>query len=220
MVSFENCIDEKINQRVVALQQVFANNPFKGFIETVPAYASLAVFYDIGVVRKHHVISSTVFDCVKYFIEQLLQDLNDDLPVIKRPTITIPVYYNGADLALIAAQHQLSEEEVIQIHVSKTYRVFMVGFLPGFAYMGSVDELIATPRRLSPRITVPAGSVGVAGIQTGIYPMESPGGWQLLGQTPLKIFNKEKAHPCLLQAGDEVQFVSISKTTFENLYEY
>ena len=96
----------------------------------------------------------------------------------------------------------------------------MVGFLPGFAYMGSVDELIATPRRLSPRITVPAGSVGVAGIQTGIYPMESPGGWQLLGQTPLKIFNKENAHPCLLQAGDEVQFVSISKTTFENLYEY
>ena len=96
----------------------------------------------------------------------------------------------------------------------------MVGFLPGFTYMGIVDERIATPRRATPRTTVPAGSVGVAGIQTGIYPMESPGGWQLLGQTPLKIFNKEKAHPCLLQAGDEVQFVYISKTTFENLYEY
>ena len=204
----------------MALQQLFAANHFKGFTETVPAYASLAVFFDVRMVKKNYVVSTTVVDFVKTFTEQLIEKLNDDVPEVQRNTITIPVYYNGDDLALIANEHQLQEVEVIRIHTSKIYRVFMVGFLPGFTYMGSVDERIATPRRSSPRIKVPAGSVGIAGFQTGIYPLDSPGGWQLLGQTPIKIFNKEKNNPCLLKAGDSVQFISISKATFENLNEY
>lgn len=220
LVSFENVIDEAINKRVMALQQLFAANHFKGFTETVPAYASLAVFFDVRMVKKNYVVSTTVVDFVKTFTEQLIEKLNDDVPEVQRNTITIPVYYNGDDLALIANEHQLQEVEVIRIHTSKIYRVFMVGFLPGFTYMGSVDERIATPRRSSPRIKVPAGSVGIAGFQTGIYPLDSPGGWQLLGQTAIKIFNKEKNNPCLLKAGDSVQFISISKATFENLNEY
>ena len=202
------------------MQQLFAKNNFKGFVETVPAYASLAVFYDVKTVKKNYPVGSTVFDFVKIFTEQLLMQLNSEGTELQSITITIPVYYNGDDLALIATTHQLSAEEVIRIHTSKIYRVFMVGFLPGFTYMGSVDERIATARKSSPRIKVPAGSVGIAGFQTGIYPLDSPGGWQLLGQTPVKIFDKEKTGPCLLKAGDQVQFISISKATFENLDEY
>jgi inhibitor of KinA len=199
---------------------LFIQNHFKGLVETVPAYASLAVFYDAAMVKKNQAVSSTAFDFVKTVTEQLLRQLNDQTPEVQSNTITIPVYYNGDDLAVIAKQHQLQEEEVIRIHTSKTYRVFMVGFLPGFTYMGSVDERIATPRRSSPRIKVKAGSVGIAGFQTGIYPLDSPGGWQLLGHTPIKIFDKEKNNPCLLQAGDEVQFISISREIFECMYEY
>jgi inhibitor of KinA len=201
------------------LQQALAKNNFKGFVETVPAYNSLAIFYDAARVKENHHVTTTVFDTVKKFTEKLIYEINSTT-VIKKATITIPVYYNGPDVAFVATQHQLSAEEVINIHTAKSYRVFMIGFLPGFAYMGKLDERIATPRLPSPRTNVPAGSVGIAGFQTGIYPMQSPGGWQIIGQTPIKIFDAAKNNPCLLQAGDEVQFIAISKTDFEKLNEY
>ncbi|HNN71429.1 MAG TPA: carboxyltransferase domain-containing protein, partial [Ferruginibacter sp.] len=106
------------------------------------------------------------------------------------------------------------------IHCARTYRVFMIGFLPGFAYMGAVDQRIAVPRHAAPRTNVKAGSVGIAGSQTGVYPLDSPGGWQLIGQTPLKLFNANKNPVCLLAPGDEVQFISISKEKFEAQYEH
>jgi inhibitor of KinA len=203
----------------VLLQQALAKINFKGFVETVPAYNLLAIFYDAVKVKDNYPVTSTVFDVVKNFTEKLINEINNTA-VIKRATVTVPVYYNGPDLEFVATRHQLSIEEVIKMHTAKKYRVFMIGFLPGFAYMGKVDERIATPRLASPRTNVPAGSVGIAGFQTGIYPMQSPGGWQIIGQTPIKIFNAAKNNPCLLQAGDEVQFVSISKTDFEKLNEY
>eukprot|EP01136_Pigoraptor_vietnamica_P038048 Opistho-1_new@106825 len=134
--------------------------------------------------------------------------------------ITIPVCYDlslAPDLVELATLHQLSVEEVIQLHTAQTYRVYMIGFLPGFAYMGSVDERIRTARKANPRTKVPAGSVGIAGEQTGIYPLDSPGGWQLIGQTPLPLFDATRTDPCLLQPGDEVQFCSISLTAFHKL---
>jgi inhibitor of KinA len=201
------------------LQQALAKNNFKGFVEMVPAYNSLAIFYDTVRVKNNYPVTTTIFDVVKKITEKLINEINSTA-VIKRATITIPVYYNGEDLEFVATQHQLSIEEVINIHTAKSYRVFMIGFLPGFAYMGKVDERIATPRLSSPRTNVQAGSVGIAGFQTGIYPLQSPGGWQIIGQTPTKIFDATKNNPCLLQAGDEVQFVSISKTDFEKLNEY
>ena len=220
LVSFENCIDIGINEKVLALHQLFAQKSFNGFIETVPAYNSLAVFYNVTEIKNNNTSYTTAYDFVKSFTELLLAELNSNPSFIINKTITIPVLYNGEDLASVAEQHQLSIEDVISIHTAKPYRVFMVGFLPGFPYLGKLDDRIATPRLAAPRLNVKAGSVGIAGFQTGIYPSESPGGWQLIGQTPIKIFDKEKNIPCLLSAGDNVQFISISKADFETLYEY
>jgi len=111
----------------------------------------------------------------------------------------------------------LSIETIIQLHTAKTYRVYMLGFLPGFPYMGTVDNAIATPRKQTPRLTIEAGSVGIAGEQTGIYPFSSPGGWNIIGRTPLKMFDAVREQPSLLQPGDRVQFKSISLSAFEKM---
>ena len=189
-------------------------------IESVPAYASLAVFYDTLTIKQQQTNFTTAFEFIQQCILQLISKI-DNQPDDKTNTIIrIPVYYNGADLNEVASLRGLSVEELIQIHTAVTYRVYMTGFLPGFAYMGTVDERIVTPRKEQPRLYVPAGSVGIAGGQTGIYPSDSPGGWQLIGNTPLQIFDKNKKDPCLLKAGNQVQFVSITKTEFEKINEY
>lgn len=220
LVSFGNIINEAINEKVIALQQAFVADFFTGFIETVPAYSSLAVFYDAVAIRKYHPAVSSAFDFVKKHTEQLIAGLGDIAVKNDEAIINVPVYYNGDDLDEVAGQHKISVAELIRIHTEKIYRVFMIGFQPGFAYMGKLDERIATPRRSSPRTVVPAGSVGIAGFQTGIYPFASPGGWQLVGQTPLKIFDRERSSPCLLKAGDRIKFNSISKEEFEQSNEY
>lgn len=208
LLSFGNTIDIAISERVIAIHSKLLQAPFDGFIESVPAYSSLAVFY-----RR-----PARFETVKSFLETLIasgESLSSTGSVVN-----LPMLYDGDDLDFVAEQHQLSTEEVISIHTSRSYRVFMLGFLPGFPYMGTVDERIATGRRASPRSVVPAGSVGIAGMQTGIYPQSSPGGWQLVGRTPLKIFDAIKASPCLLNPGDLVTFYSINKAEFEKLNEY
>lgn len=219
LVSFGNCIDEAINKRVIDLCNAIYQNPFPGFIEAVPAYSSLSIFYDVLKVRQSNPAFATAFDATKNYILQLLPAVAAATNSEKRK-INIPVLYNGDDLHIIAAEKNISAEEVIRLHTAVIYRVYMIGFLPGFAYLGSVDERIAMPRKQTPRTHVPAGSVGIAGRQTGIYPLTSPGGWQLIGKTPLKIFDKEKKLPCLLKAGDEVQFISIKQQEFNRLNEY
>ena len=208
LVSFGNIIDIHINERVIALHQALSKNPFDGFIESVPAYSSLAVFYR----------QPARFETVRRFLDDLKP--SEEASRLNQPLIEVPALYDGDDLNFVAEQHQLSREQVISIHASKSYRVFMLGFLPGFSYMGTVDDKIATPRKNSPRTVVPAGSVGIAGKQTGIYPQSSPGGWQLIGRTPLKIFDAKRGVPCLLNPGDSVKFYSITKAEFENLNEY
>ena len=203
----------------MALQQKFERERFNGFVEAVPGYNSLAVFYDVAIIKHRYQIEITAFDFVRLFTEDLILRLNAGI-VRKPAAIIIPVYYNGEDLESVAQQHQLTTAEVVAIHTAKSYRVFMIGFLPGFAYMGKVDERIATPRLAVPRTNVKAGSVGIAGFQTGIYPLQSPGGWQLIGQTPIKIFDINKNEPCLFKAGDAIQFVAINKADFEKLNEY
>lgn len=204
----------------MALQGALNSQFFPGFTESVPAYASLAVFYDLWQVKESSDDTITAFEKVTAYLEKLIGGIADDVSTTDRRTISIPVYYNGEDLSFVAAGRGLTEQELVRIHCEKVYRVFMIGFLPGFAYMGPVDERIATPRHASPRLAVKPGSVGIAGTQTGIYPITSPGGWQLIGQTPVKIFDPAKEQPCLLRAGDSVQFVSISKQEFEKLNEY
>jgi len=220
LVSFENRIDLDTNQKVIALDRILHATPFSGFIETAPAYSSLAVFYDINQVKSTNPNCETAFDFVKEYIEINFKKRKGVDPGFDKDAIGIPVLYDGEDLGFVSNNHQLTKEEAIAIHSSMEYRVFMIGFLPGFAYMGTLDERIATPRKSSPRMHVPAGSIGIAGLQTGIYPQASPGGWQLIGRTPLKIFRKEKPEPCLFSPGDRVHFYSINQNEFEHLNEY
>ena len=137
-----------------------------------------------------------------------------------RQTIEIPVCYGGElgpDLPNVAAFARMTERDVIALHASTPYRVFMLGFVAGFAYMGIVDARIAMPRQSTPRVRVPAGSVGIAGVQTGIYPAETPGGWQLIGRTPVKPFDPGRAEPFLMKAGDRIQFTPIERTEYDRL---
>lgn len=215
-IDFGNVIDETINRRVIGLFHHLQKNPFTGMTEAVPAYSSLSVYYDVAALKKK-VKEKTVYEWVAGQLENILKT---GFPVEKETArlIRIPVCYEkemGPDLESLAFAKNLSAEEVIQLHVSKTYFIYMLGFLPGFSYMGEVDEKIATARKLQP-VPVWAGSVGIAGKQTGIYPLDSPGGWQIIGRTPLKLFDAGRKEPILLHAGDQVRFYSISKDEFEN----
>ena len=215
LVSFGNLIDEAINRRVLLLHEALQQSSFEGFVESVPAYASLAVFYDVPVVRSYALTTAA------QFVKEYLQRAMEQLDAVHIPTpaiIKIPVCYDtifGPDIHELAAIHQLSIHEVIKLHTAVTYRVYMIGFMPGFAYMGTVDQRIATPRKSQPSIHVPAGSVGIAGAQTGIYPVDSPGGWQIIGRAPVKLFDLHKDTPCLFSPGDQVQFFSIDKNEFD-----
>lgn len=220
LVSFGNTIDVAVNQHVISLTVTLVNKPFSGFIEAVPAYSSLAVFYDPGVVLSKNKKGTTAAGFVTSYIREILDDIEKITDHSNARKIEIPVLYDGEDLAFVADHHRLTTDEIVSIHTSTLYRVFMIGFLPGFAYMGTLDPRIEMSRKTSPRTSVPAGSVAIAGMQTGIYPQASPGGWQLIGRTPIKIFDTAKSTPCLLSSGDTVQFVAIDKDLFDSLNEY
>ncbi|MFD2522539.1 5-oxoprolinase subunit PxpB [Emticicia soli] len=207
-IDFGAVIDVGINTIVGQLFDYCSKYPFDGFKEAVPAYASLTVFYDVLQIRASNPDAKTAFDIVQNYLTAAIQSLES--AEVKEPNlIEIPVIYDGEDLAFVASHNNLSTAEVIQIHTQATYRVYMMGFLPGFAYLGGMDERIATPRKVSPRAKVPAGSVGIAGKQTGIYPLESPGGWQLIGHTDTPFFTLGSSDPTLLKAGDLVRFVAV-----------
>lgn len=205
-IEFGNKIDEKINLQVIALGKILEQNPFVGFREVIPAYTTLTVFYDVFEIISFKKNTNSAYDFVKNYIENLIQNNSLNLEETKNKIITIPTIYKGEDLAHVAEYCQLCIDDVISIHSNTIYRVFMMGFLPGFAYLGGMDKRIAVPRRESPRKKVLAGSVGIAGNQTGIYPIDSPGGWQLIGRTPISLFDPQKSDPILLKAGDLVKF--------------
>ncbi len=207
-VEFGNEISAELNNRAINLADFFDKNPFPGFVEIVPAYASLSVFYDVSIVRKNFPDFPTAFEAVKSFMENVLQNPGD-LEHNKPRLVEIPVCFDAEyalDLDSLATENNLTKKVVIEIFLAATYRVYMLGFLPGFAYMGEVDERIAAPRKTAPRLRVPKGSVGIAGRQTGIYSLESPGGWQIIGKTNLELFTPEAESPTFLQAGDSVKF--------------
>lgn len=213
IVSFGDVISEELNLKSIVLCQKLTDDPFSGFIEAAPAYASASVFYDVMAVRKAYPEYRSASAAVASIVEQLCKRLSASDPIEMRP-IEIPVSFDpvsALDLRDASALCGLSPDEFLNIFLGKTYRVFMLGFLPGFAYMGSVDERIAVPRRSKPRTKVPKGSVGVAGFQTGIYPRDSPGGWQLIGRTELELFDPNRSEPCVFRPGDEVRFVNIAK---------
>jgi len=219
VVDFGNVIDEQINKLVHSVFFQLQNDPIPGMIEAVPAYCSLTIFYDILIVRNQ--INDKNVTAFKWVSEHVKKYISNEGIETGDPQllINIPVCYNteyGPDLDFIASQNNIPVEEIIHLHSSATYRVYMLGFLPGFAYMGLVNEKISSPRKQQPAF-VDAGSVGIAGRQTGIYPLKSPGGWQIIGRTPLKLFDQEKVNPVLFKAGDNVKFYPISKDEFENI---
>lgn len=217
-IVFGNCIDETINKEVIARFNQLQQQPLPGMIEAVPAYSSLTVYYDVMAIKKKITPHQTVYEWMRQQLEERLQQPVQQNQITER-LLNIPVCYDeefASDIHHLAKTKNISVDEVIQTHTAKQYKVYMLGFLPGFAYMGEVDEKIAMPRKPQP-VNIAAGSVGIAGKQTGIYPLASPGGWQIIGRTPLKLFDATRAEPAFLRAGDMVQFYLISKNEFEEL---
>jgi inhibitor of KinA len=217
LIDFGNIINEEINDDVLKLYKFLISQQHPFIKDLVPAYSSLAVYYDIMDVLHHMEEGSTAFDVMAEVIDALIRNAGDVDKVPGR-TINVPVCYAekfATDIHYLAKQNQLSVEQVIQLHTSGTYRVFMLGFIPGFAYMGVVDDRLAIKRKPVPQ-PVAAGSVGIAGIQTGAYPLDSPGGWQIIGRTPFKLFDPNREKPVLFEPGDQVKFYSITEDEFEN----
>ena len=201
-------IDPAINARLVALAETIRNRCGSAVTDAVVGYCTLTVYFDP--VRVDPV-----------WLEGEMLTLATDaegIAQVEGPLVHVPVCYGGElgpDLEEVAARIDCSEEDVIALHAGREYRVYVVGFVPGFAYMGTVDDRLALPRRSTPRKKVPAGSVAIAAGQTGIYPMETPGGWHILGRTPVKPFDSSREDPVLFKPGDRVRFVPIRRDEYE-----
>jgi inhibitor of KinA len=215
-ISFGNIINRTINEKLMSLYKQLIVMEIDGVKDIISAYTTLTVVYDIEKIKQQ--TEESAYSFISHKIEDALKETAT--AQINKTLVEIPVCYDkdfAPDLERISEIKQLSIDEIINIHTSETYYVYMLGFLPGFAYMGSIDEKIATPRLEKPRINIAAGSVGIAGHQTGIYPLDSPGGWNIIGRTPLALFDATREQPCLLAPGNMVKFVPISKATFEQL---
>ena len=201
LVELEPVIDPVINERAILLASRIRERKARGVRDIAPGYSTLGIHYDP---------LQTDLAALEQAIEQEFAGLASLDAIADRAVIEIPVNYGGEygpDLDAVATFAGCSVDEVIKRHSSRTYRVYMLGFVPGFAYMGRVDPSLAAPRHRVPRERVPAGSVGIAGLQTGVYPVESPGGWQLIGHTTTLMFDANRDQPSLLSAGDLVRFV-------------
>src|SRR3954452_11515194 len=208
IVEFEDRIDPVVNARTIACAEAIQAAGLAGVRDVVPTYRSVAVYFDplrtdgdALIARLHSVAEAPA-----------------PVSAVLREPVRIPVCYGGElgpDLAGVAAYAGLSEADVTRLHAAATYRVFMLGFVPGFAYLGVVGRRVAMPRHTSPRVRVPICSVGIAGIQTGVYSAQTPGGWQLIGRTPLKPFDPSRPDPFLMKAGDAVQFHAIDRAEYD-----
>ncbi|MEK3883937.1 5-oxoprolinase subunit PxpB [Paenibacillus sp. PL2-23] len=219
--------DEATFRQVMATAAYLEVDAFPGFIECVPAYASIAVHYHPMTVWRSRSIEErdcrSLYETVCRRIQGVLQPLargEAAAGIADSRTVTIPVCYGGLygpDLEEVAAHCNRAVEEVVRLHSSAEYLVYMIGFAPGFPYLGGMPPEIGAPRRATPRTLIPAGSVGIAGGQTGVYPLPTPGGWQLIGRTPLRLFRPEGDRPSLLQAGDRVRFEPITEAEYKRL---
>lgn len=213
-IDFGNVISEDINQKVLTLFHHLKTLAHPTIIDIVPAYSSLTVYYDVTSLVH---AEQTAFEMMVSKLEEFL--IGASVIFAPKPNFfEIPVCYSknfAIDIEYLSQQNEIAVEEIIHIHTSKVYKVYMLGFLPGFTYMGEVDQRIAIARKPTP-VKLFAGAVGIAGTQTGIYPVESPGGWQIIGRTPVKIFKKEDSNPVLFQPGDEVKFYTITENEFKN----
>jgi inhibitor of KinA len=245
-IEMGNCIDEQLNRRAVAMGNWLQERHFEGILDIIIAYSSVSVFYDPArlcsdpakscsdaakLCRTGHPdvrncdVRISPFGLMKGRLEEAWRqtgstgDHIDNIPIDNHSLIRIPVCYAegfGPDLVSLSKSKRISPAEVIELHSSRIYRVYMVGFLPGFPYLARVDQRLEVARKERP-VPVVAGSVGIAGCQTGIYSLNSPGGWQVIGRTPLKLFDASAATPVLLKTGDQVQFFPVTRQEFGDL---
>lgn len=209
-VVFENVVSEKISNQVLSIAKLVERQHINGLVDIIPAYREVTFVFDPLVID----IAS-----FKHFLEKQLNKMDGEIVDKKGTHYDIPVLYNdevGLDLLEVAKYHGLSIEEVIHLHTAQAYRIYMLGFLPGFAYLGGLDAKLHTPRKNTPRLRIPAGSIAIGGEQTGYYPVDSPGGWQIIGQTPLVMFDSNLPE-IKLHAGDRMKFYAIDKLEFQKL---
>lgn len=205
-VRFEEPPTPYLNNRIRAFAHYLEQHSLEGIIEWVPAYQTITIHYNpliLDYSKLHHYLVSI--------------KVNEQTADQKSEVIYIPTCYDGEDLDVIAEHNGLSIRKVIQLHSEKPYLVYMLGFLPGFPYLGGLNSKIRTPRRNTPRPSVPKGAVGIGGEQTGIYPITSPGGWNIIGRTPIPFFNPNNENPFLIKAGDYIQFVPISNEEYSQI---
>lgn len=212
LIEFGKDINPETNRKITALVQLMREQHIEGIVDVIPAFCSLLINYDPRVLS---------YEELKERMEHLLK-METKTEATRKRIFEIPVCYGGEygpDIENIAEHAGLSVEEVIKIHSSKDYLIYMLGFLPGFTYLGGLDERIYTPRLASPRLKIRAGSVGIGGSQTGIYPLDSPGGWQLMGMTPVRTYDPERQTPILVEAGDYIRFIPIDEEEFLRIQE-
>ena len=206
-VEFGNEISPEINEKIRAFKIAVEKEGIEGIVETVPTYRSLLVVYKPEVIRFKELTKK--FDAI--------MDSMSGIQIPPPTVIEIPVLYGGEmgpDLENVASHNGKTPEEVIKIHTSEEYLIYMIGFIAGFPYQGGMSKEIAPPRLKSPRVKIEGGSVGIAGEQTGIYPVASPGGWQLIGRTPLKLYDADREKPVLLEAGQYIKFRSVTEDEY------
>lgn len=207
LVEFSAEIDLETNQKIHAFCRLLEDDLPEGIVEIIPSYRSLVLVYEPLVVDMPKLQEKLV---ILYGDVESATDLNAEI-------VEIPVCYGGEfgeDLEYVATHNGLSVDQVISIHSGTLYPVYMIGFTPGFPYLGGLSEKLHTPRLATPRTLVPAGSVGIANNQTGIYPIDSPGGWQLIGRCPCKLFDPLRSNPFLVKAGDQLRFIPVSRQDF------
>lgn len=218
LIHFGEEINLSVHRQVHAVCRYIDEHPFPGFIESIPSFTTVSVYYDLLEIQKTKECS-TVFDDVCMLIQDRLNKIElqeEQNPVV----IEIPVCYGGEfgpDLETVASLNNLTPKQVIEVHSGQDYLIYALGFAPGFPYVGGISEQIAAPRKTTPRLKISAGSIGIAGNQTGIYPIETPGGWQIIGRTPLTLFRPEQQPPTLLEGGQYIRFKQISEAEYDLL---
>lgn len=210
VIEFGDSISPEINKKIRNMYLTIEKSGLDGIVEMVPTYRSLLVSYNPMKIKYN-----ALCDKLREFEDNLGDSGSEPAKVVEIPTIYGGEY--GPDIEFVAQHNNLSIDEVIEIHSSRDYLIYMLGFTPGFPYLGGMSEKIETPRLKTPRTKIPAGSVGIAGKQTGIYPIDSPGGWQLIGRTPVKLFDPFAEPPVLLNAGDYVRFVPIDENEYKSI---
>lgn len=209
-IEYGNEISEDISSKVRSMMVALEINKIDGIVEIVPTYRSLMVHYNPLIIGYDKLVNKL----------KSLENKLEDISLPEPEVIEIPTVYGGEygpDIGNIAKHNKITVEEVVKIHSSKEYLIYMLGFTPGFPYLGGMNGKIATPRLKSPRTKINKGSVGIAGSQTGIYPIDSPGGWQLIGKTPLKLYEPNREVPILLKAGNYIKFVPIFEGEYKSI---